>query len=118
MSGGTTRGPRLAVTTAERDGATMVVISGEVDMATAGAFREALAQRRAAPEVVADLSGITFMDSSGVRAIDDALREVAQDGRRLVFLPQFGDSVRMVLSLTGVLDALPVEARSRTGGKP
>jgi len=111
-----TDGPRLTAETQVRDGIAVVVLAGEVDLSTAEAFRTALAGPPGAREVVADLRGITFMDSSGVLAIDGARRQAAAAGRGLRFRPGFGESVRLVLSLTGLLEALPMTEENAEAG--
>jgi anti-anti-sigma factor len=52
-----------------------VVLAGELDMASAPALAAALRDARrplAAPRLVLDLSGVTFMDIAGLRAIEGA----------------------------------------------
>ena len=52
-------------------GYVVVPLSGEVDMATSDAVAIALADaaRRARAGVIADLSGLTFIDASGLRVL-------------------------------------------------
>jgi anti-sigma B factor antagonist len=57
-------------------GVAIVAVAGEIDMDTAPAFEDALAQsvrERAEPSVVVDLSQVTFMDSSGLSALVRAM---------------------------------------------
>lgn len=65
------------------DGDTVVVaMTGEVDMATTPALREALvaAVDRGCRSVRVDLAGVTFMDSSGLSALVAGLRELRAQG--------------------------------------
>ncbi|SEB97490.1 anti-anti-sigma factor [Streptomyces misionensis] len=52
-------------------GVTVVTVTGEVDHRTAGTLRRALmpADPGPAPRTVADLSGVGFMDSSGINVL-------------------------------------------------
>ena len=48
----------------------VVVCSGEIDMASAAAFRALLDEAvKAAPNVVVDMHGVTFLDSCGLRVL-------------------------------------------------
>lgn len=62
---------RLSVTRATVGGVTVVTVTGEVDHHTSGALRDALAPADPVPggRTVADLSGVPFMDSSGINAL-------------------------------------------------
>jgi anti-anti-sigma factor len=58
---------------------------GEVDLASAPEFRRALsAAEQTGRHVIVDLSAIAYLDLHGLRAIDDARRQVVARGRRLV----------------------------------
>ena len=83
----------------------VVHVSGELDIATAPDFETAVREQLAQGPVVLDLSGLDFMDSSGVRALDAVLRE---DGS-LVLRPELTELVRQVLDITGLLGELPFE---------
>ena len=59
----------FALAVEERDDAVVIRVEGELDMAHAAAFEEAVAEAPGAPHVVLDLTGCTFLDSSGLRVI-------------------------------------------------
>jgi anti-anti-sigma factor len=61
------------------DDVTVLVIAGEVDLLTAPAVQTALASIARGTSVVVDLSETSFMDSSGLRVMLDATRNL--DGR-------------------------------------
>lgn len=61
------------ITVEDRPGVGIVAVAGEVDLATAPAIESTLAAV-VAPAVVVDLRGVTFMDSSGLRAVIDGYR--------------------------------------------
>ena len=79
---------------------------GEVDVETvielAWALEEALTQERL---VILDLTGLTFLDTSGVHAIVDASRRAGRDDRRLIVLRGQGP-VRAIFALTGTEDSV------------
>ena len=91
--------------TTEQAGDTVVVRpSGEVDRETADAFRDAMLEAVAEPgarHVEVDLTGISFLDSSGVGALLVAHRAADTDGRTLVVRDPV-PHVRMVLEITNV----------------
>lgn len=61
----------------------VIVVSGEIDVASAPALRTAIAQARHAgcDRLVIDLSGATFIDSSGLSALFAAWRRTREGGR-------------------------------------
>ena len=63
----------------------VVVVTGEIDMATAPMLERELASAIAAGDgaVVLDLLDVTFFDSSGLRVAVVAHRELGEQGRRL-----------------------------------
>jgi anti-anti-sigma factor len=86
------------------DGVAVVVASGEVDLASAEALERettaALVQAETA-EVVVDLSGVTFLDSSGISALVKQ-RRLADEHGKLMRISGARGTVRDVLRLTGV----------------
>jgi anti-sigma B factor antagonist len=62
--------PELEIRFQELGPRVMLVVSGDIDMATVGALRDALERAVAvADEVWVDLSGVEFMDSTGLTAL-------------------------------------------------
>jgi anti-sigma B factor antagonist len=64
----------FAIAVESRDDSFVVRVDGELDMANAAAFENAVASTTDPTHVVVDLSGCTFLDSAGLRAITSALR--------------------------------------------
>ncbi|MGH3135616.1 MAG: STAS domain-containing protein [Gaiellaceae bacterium] len=62
------------------DGAAVVRVQGDVDMATANILEDALAGVEATPRLVVDLSSCGFIDSSGVRVLVTTSRRVRDEG--------------------------------------
>lgn len=80
--------PQLDIERRAPDERTQVIaLSGELDVGTVDRFDAALHQALDGHEravVVADLTNLTFMDSSGLAAMLVALRQVTRVGGRLV----------------------------------
>jgi anti-anti-sigma factor len=94
---------------AERDGdAFVIALTGELDLATAGRVEQALAEGEASDvtSVVLDLSGLTFMDSTGVRLVLGAHARSRADSNRLRVV-RGGPAVQRVFELSGVAETLP-----------
>jgi anti-anti-sigma factor len=85
-----------------------IAVFGELDLATVGGVTEELKRVEAtdAGTIVVDLSGLSFMDSNGVRLLLQAHARSLADGDRLT-LRRGPAAVRRVLALTGVEDLLP-----------
>jgi len=68
-----------------RDGSTVVAARGEVDVATAPALRDGLdeALDHDIGTVVVDLTGVTFIDSTGLGVLIGARRRCVEAGRDL-----------------------------------
>ncbi|MFF8997658.1 STAS domain-containing protein [Streptomyces achromogenes] len=62
---------RLSVFRSTVDGVTVVTVTGEIDHQTSGVLRDALTPAGPVPgaRTVADLSGVPFMDSSGINVL-------------------------------------------------
>ena len=78
MSGG----PSFDVSREERNGAVIVTIDGEVDLTNADALQLAVEQPDARL-VVLDLTGVQYIDSSGIRAIEHGFRLLQAEQRSL-----------------------------------
>ncbi len=103
--------PLFALDVAATDGLTTIAVAGELDLASADAFTATIAEGLAAGSVLVDLSALTFMDSSGVRALNTALREASQRKRELRVRAEMQPSVVQILELTGMMGLLPIEDR-------
>lgn len=92
-----------------RDGATVLAVSGELDLATSPALEEELARVNSteATLLILDLSDLEFMDSTGLSVLVRAQQHSQEMGRRFGVVsgrPQ----VQRLLSLTGVLDRMTI----------
>ncbi len=80
----------------------VVVVSGELDMASAPLFRQVLAEAEPrGGRVVLDLAELTFMDSSGLREL-----VAFQNAGHVVDIREASDPVRAVLRMAGMDGAL------------
>jgi anti-sigma B factor antagonist len=104
----------LDVVTSTTQGAVLVVVSGDVDLHTAPSLRAALDQAvgqagEGAGAVVADLSQVGFLDSTGLGELVAAHQALAaSDGRLLLVVAH--ERVRRLLRITGLADVLAVHA--------
>jgi anti-sigma B factor antagonist len=85
-----------------------VALAGELDIGTVQRAEAALAEAESgsARMIVLDLSGLTFMDSTGVRLALAAAARSRADSDRLRFV-RGGPAVQRVFELSGVTDTLP-----------
>jgi anti-sigma B factor antagonist len=92
------------VTLSTEDGQVVVVVVGDIDVLSAGVLREALAKAvRSAGTgaIVVDLSGVGFMDSSGVQALLDGYHSAMVAGGTLSVRGARGTAER-VLNIVGL----------------
>src|SRR5690348_6174264 len=91
-----------------------LVLRGELDLSAVPRLEAAITAACEGSErgLVLDLSQLTFIDSSGIRAIMQANEHCRKIGRRLGIAPG-PRNIQVVFELTGVLDQLPFE---RGGG--
>jgi anti-sigma B factor antagonist len=92
----------LRAETARVGGAPALAFHGEVDLATAGLLRERIEETILESEgaLVLDLSGVEFLDSSGIAALLRARAVLGREDRSLILVCPEGP-VRRVLALTG-----------------
>jgi stage II sporulation protein AA (anti-sigma F factor antagonist) len=100
--------PPFSAETRRRDDSTwLVTVEGELDLATAPELEAVFETLQPAPaeRVVVDLGGVSFLDSSGIRALVRAKRRLDRAGAPFVFLA-ISDAARQVLEISGVLETL------------
>lgn len=91
------------------DGNTCLIqLYGELDIASAETLERELRRAEASVEstVVVDLSGLDFIDSSGLRVLVDAASRAEQDGARLGIL-RGGAQVERTFELSNLSELLP-----------
>ena len=94
-------------------GVTIISPRGELDIATAPAFRDAIVTAFAgARYVVADLADLTFLDSSGLAVLAVAHKRADECGARFeIANPR--EQARSLMELTGVDNVVPVRDNGR-----
>jgi anti-sigma B factor antagonist len=99
------------------DGIAVIAVVGELDLATAPELASALEAfvEDGPPELVLDLSGLSFMDSSGLAEFTKIQRRLRGQGRSLsLTAPQ--PNILKVFEISGLMEALNVVVgRDRTG---
>lgn len=87
----------------------VVVVTGEIDMAS-GPLVESAATAGGGSPVVIDVSGVTFIDSSGLRSLL-AISRSATAANTTVTLRGVGPEVARLLEITGTGSLFTVESR-------
>jgi len=92
----------LQLSTSRQDLYAVVTVVGDLDLGSAPQLHDhaLLTAAEKTPQLVLDLGGVTFMDSSGLKCLLSIQRRVEQDGGTLA-LVAIPYSVRRVLSVTG-----------------
>ena len=98
----------VTMTTREWGGHVVVVLCGELDVTDAADIAAALAIVAAgAPEIIVDLAGLEFIDSSGVAALARGRKLARHAGGDLLLAAPRREVLR-VLTLTRLIDVFPV----------
>jgi len=100
--------PHLSFNTTVTDRIAVVALGGELDVAGAGALERELERISTDHDprvVVLDLSGLDFMDSTGLRLVVLADQRAREGGRRLV-LVRGNVSVQRVFAITRMEERL------------
>jgi anti-sigma B factor antagonist len=95
-------------------GAAIVLATGELDAFVAPDLAAAFGEVSGEPRVLADLTGVSFMDSTALGLLVRATRELADAGARFrVVLPR--GSARRIFEITSLDRALPVADDRQSG---
>src|SRR3954468_18339636 len=103
----------LTVAVKRRPGMVLIEVAGDLDIDGAPSLCAAIEDGRrplGPAHVIVDLSRVSFCDSTGLRALIGASREVAIAGGRLVVIVPEDGPVRRLLELTGAQEFLAVTA--------
>ena len=83
----------------EKQGASIVVFTGEIDLESSPAARETLLKCfEHSDNVIVDLSDVTYIDSSGVASLVEALQAAKKNGSQFA-LAAVSEPTRRVLEL-------------------
>jgi anti-anti-sigma factor len=91
-----------------RDGALVVVASGEIDLWSVDSVRSALTHGGDAAAVLLDLREVTFMDSSGLGLVVSEYRRARDEGFPFAIAAGTDSDVRRVLDISGVAQVVEV----------
>jgi anti-sigma B factor antagonist len=92
-------------------GPAVVSLHGEHDLSTEGALTKALATAAEHSDVLVDLSGCTFIDSTGIAALLRAARTARAGGERFaVVIPPERANLARLAALTRLEEAFPLHA--------
>jgi anti-anti-sigma factor len=110
MSGHGLKPGGLQISSAPVDGAIKISLRGELDLASSRQMEEHFTSvdEQRPSRVVIDMGGLTFIDSSGLRALLLADARAREQGYELVLLPG-QEPVQRVFEITGALDVLRFE---------
>jgi anti-sigma B factor antagonist len=114
----------LTVTSRQEGARTVISVSGEVDVYTAPSLRERLNELVASGhyDLVVDLEGVDFLDSTGLGVLVGGLKRVrSHDGTLGLVCSQ--EKILKVFRITGLTKVFPIhptldEALANTGGAP
>ena len=103
-------GRNLRIEVADTTSPTMMVLTGEIDISTAGRVREALIAISSSGEnkVVVDMTNVTFMDSTGLAALVGPLKRFRSMNGQIV-LRSPARPVRKVLEISGLTRVFTIE---------
>lgn len=90
----------------DEDGSARVVVVGEVDLQTAPVLRQTLSDAAAQGtdgDVIVDLDGVGFLDSTGLNALLGARAALRRDDRQLRVV-KASSRVQRVFEVAGVAD--------------
>ncbi|MEU4693867.1 STAS domain-containing protein [Actinoplanes sp. NPDC023714] len=105
----------IAVTEPDPGGPVLVMLAGELDGEEVAPLQDVIAgvvHRCGTTPVQVDAAGLTFLDSSGIRALLRCRRVCHQAGSRFA-MPAVSENVFQVLEITGLLDILEVGTVAR-----
>lgn len=99
--------PTHLTVTIEQDSPTVIVLVGELDPATAPLLEQAIQDvlDAGATELTVDMAGLTFVDSSGLRALIGLHKQLAPARLRL---RQPSPFALQLLSITGLADQFEI----------
>ena len=93
----------FSISTSDRGGRAVVLVRGELDLATAPELEQVVTEHLdAGEEVVVDLRELEFMDSTGLRVLVSAHARAGSTSRFLVVRPPAGGPIAKILAIAGV----------------
>ncbi len=105
-------GASISVSREELEGRLLALVAtGELDMSVASSFESQLDPEglKDAAGVVVDLSGVAFIDSSGIRVVATRLQELEQAGIAACAVVEVDSPVERAMELSGMNELLALE---------
>jgi len=98
----------FSISISDRNGRAVVVIRGELDLATAPDLETALSElQEAGQDVAVDLRELEFIDSTGLRALVAAHARAEDSEQTFVIVrPRPGAPIERILAIAGVASVL------------
>ena len=100
----------MKISTRRVDSATILDVSGNIDMSNSPEVRKALLKEirdKAVSRVVLNLTGVAYIDSSGVASLVEGLKAARDTGSRFVLFG-LNDAAREVLKISRLLKLFEV----------
>lgn len=94
--------PPFALSREERQGVAVLTVSGDIDVDTAWELREALTETLGERDTVVDMSGVEFLDSTGLGVLVAGYRQ-ARNGERRMAIAGAPRRVLDILELTRLM---------------
>jgi anti-anti-sigma factor len=102
--------PQLTVVRSEQDGVHLVALSGELDLRAVGELESALATIGDDARVCLDLTGLDFIDSTGLATVIRAHQALTEGGGAFAVVCNEAGTVRRTFATTGLMALLTVVA--------
>jgi len=96
-------GSMLGITVSDDDGVVTVTLTGQLDVYTTPKLRERVSRHATTRETIVDVTGVDFVDSSGLSALISIAMRARENGRRLGLVCD--DEMRGFIALARVDDA-------------
>jgi len=107
------RQARIAISEEVRRANLLLWIDGELDISTVPLLEQQIEAAHESPTpLTLDLSGLTFMDSSGLRLLIELSERAQREAWKLSLVPSRHESANIVLRITGADAALPFSERA------
>jgi len=104
------RQARIAISEKVQGANLVLSIDGELDISTIPLLEQQIEATHASPTpLTLDLSGLTFMDSSGLRLLIELNERAQREQWALSLVAPRHESANLVLRMTGADSALPFE---------
>ena len=109
--------PSLRIRTQERDGGHLLLLSGELDLASAGVLDTAIAElcTDGAKQIILEMGDLEFMDSTGLRSVLVG-QELCEVNACELIIGEQSRQVERLFDVSGVGEKLSYRADLAGGG--